>query len=137
MNESPGTPKTVEEYLARVPAEMRAALEDLRKTIRAAAPGADEVISYQIPAFRLHGPLVYYAAFRDHCSFFVASPAARRAFAAELKPFAGGKGTVHFTPDRPLPVDLITRIVKARVAENEARASAEGPTAKRGPKRPR
>lgn len=118
-------PRTADEYLRTVPAEMRGALERLRATIRAAAPEAEEVISYRIPAFRYHGMLVYYAAFDDHCSFFVGSPTVRRSFAAELKPFAAGKGTVHFTPDRPLPAGLVTRIVKARVAENEARARAK------------
>lgn len=101
---------------------MRAALQKLRKTIKAAAPEAEEVISYNMPAFRHQGILVYYAAFKDHCSLFVGSAAAHKKFAVELKPFAGGKGTVHFTPERPLPAALVTRIVKARVAENEARA---------------
>ena len=89
--------------------------------MKAAAPDADEVISYQMPAFRQDGMLVYYAAFKDHCSFFVGSAQSRRRFSTELKPFEAGKGTVHFTPDRPLPADLVTRIVKARVAENATR----------------
>jgi uncharacterized protein YdhG (YjbR/CyaY superfamily) len=112
------TPKTVDEYLARVPPEFRTSLQRLRKTIKAAAPDADEVISYQIPAFRQNGILVYYAAFKDHCSFFVGSSEIRRQFSAELKAFESGKGTARFTPHRPLPADLVTRIVKARVAEN-------------------
>lgn len=114
-------PKTVDEYLARVPPEFRTALQRLRKTIKAAAPDADEVMSYQMPAFRQSGMLVYFAAFKDHCSFFVGSAAVRRQFSTELKSFKAGKGTLHFTPDRPLPADLVIRIVKARVAENEAR----------------
>ncbi|MGQ0797458.1 MAG: iron chaperone [Methanobacteriota archaeon] len=130
-------PKSVDEYLASVPADMRPALQNLRKTIREAAPEAEEVISYQMPAFRHHGMLVYYAAFKDHCSFFVGSSAARRKFAAVLKPFAAGKGTVHFTPQRPLPAALVKRIVKARVAENEARAQAKRRTAARTSKTPR
>lgn len=116
--------KAVDEYLARVPPGMRRALQDLRATIRKAAPGAEEVISYRIPAFRRDGILVYYAAFRDHCSLFIGSVATQRKFAAELRPFVAGKGTVHFTPERPLPPALVRRIVKARVAENEARAAA-------------
>lgn len=115
--------KTVDEYLARVPPEFRTALTRLRKTIQAAAPEAVEVISYQMPAFRLNGVLVYYAAFKDHCSFFVAGAQTRRKFAEELAPFESGKGTLHFTPERPLPAGLVTRIVKARVAENAARRS--------------
>ena len=113
-------PKTVDEYLARVPPKFRTALRQLRKTIKAAAPDADEVISYQMPAFRQNGMLVYYAAYEDHCSLFPASAKVRRQFSAELKPFEAGKGTLHFTPDRPLPAALVTRIVKARLAENAA-----------------
>ena len=116
-------PKTVDEYMARVPPRFRTALQRLRKTIKAAAPDADEVISYKMPAFRQNGMLVYYAAFEAHCSLFVGSAQVRRQFSAELKPFKAGKGTVQFTPDRPLPADLVTRIVKARVAENAARRS--------------
>ena len=71
---------TVDEYLANVPTEMRATLQNLRKTIRAAAPEAEEVISYHIPAYRYHGMLVYFAAFKDHCSFFVGSVATLRRF---------------------------------------------------------
>ena len=116
-------PKTVDEYLARVPPKFRATLQRLRKTIKAAAPDAEEVISYQMPAFRQNGMLVYFAAFEDHCSLFVGSPKVRRQFSAELKPFMRGKGTLRFTPDRPLPAGLVTRIVKVRVAENAARLS--------------
>jgi uncharacterized protein YdhG (YjbR/CyaY superfamily) len=116
-------PKTVDEYLARVPPRFRTALQRLRRTIKAAAPDADEVVSYQMPAFRQNGMLVYYAAFKDHCSFFVGSAKVRRQFSAELKPFETGKGTLRFTPDRSLPADLVTRVVKARVAENAARRS--------------
>ena len=118
--------RSVDAYLAKVPPDMRAALESLRKTIRAAAPHAEETISYRIPAFRHAGILVYYAAFKDHGSLFIGSVVTQRKFAAELKTFAAGKGTVHFTPDHPLPAALVTRIVKARVAENEARALAKG-----------
>lgn len=125
---------TVDEYLERLPPEFRGALQRLRNTIRAAAPKAEEVISYGMPAFRYHGMLVYYAAFADHCSLFVGSPTARRRFARELKPFAAGKGTVHFTVEKPLPAGLVTRIVRARVAENEARQARKStrPRARRG-----
>jgi len=117
--------KSVDAYLAKVPPEYRTALQKLRRTVQAAAPQAEEVISYQMPAFRHHGPLVYYAAFSDHCSFFIGSVRTQRNFAAELKAFAAGKGTVHFTPQQPLPDRLVTRIVEARVAENEAREKAK------------
>ncbi len=116
-------PKTVDEYLARVPPEFRATLQRLRRTIKAAAPDAEEVISYRMPAFRQNGMLVYFAAFADHCSLFVGSATVRRRFSTELKPFMTGKGTLQFTPDRPLPARLVARIVKARVAENTGRRS--------------
>ncbi len=119
----------VDAYLAKVPADQRAALQTLRDAIRAAAPEAEEVISYGMPAFRRYGVLVYYAAFRDHCSFFPGSVVTQRRFAKELKAFAAGKGTVHFTPERPLPAELVMRIVRARVAENEARTAAKRRTA--------
>lgn len=116
-------PRTVDEYLASVPPEFRATLQRLRKTIKAAAPHAEEVISYRMQAFRQNGMIVYFAAFEDHCSLFVASPKVRRRFSVELKPFMAGKGTLRFTPDRPLPAGLVTRIVKMRVSENAARRS--------------
>jgi len=117
--------KTVDEYLSRVPPESRDALQRLRKIIKAAAPDAEEVISYHMPAFRQNRVLVYVAAFKDHCSFFVGSLKIRRQFSAKLKPFAAGKSTFNFTPDRPLPAQLVTRIVKARVAENAAHRSRQ------------
>jgi len=125
-----GSPE-VEEYLANVPDEFREALERLRKTIRAAAPNADEVLSYRIPAFRQNGILVYYAAFKDHCSFFPGSTAARLKFAVELKPFRAGKGTFQFTLQRPIPATLVKRIVRARLAENRSLASKKRASAGR------
>jgi uncharacterized protein YdhG (YjbR/CyaY superfamily) len=112
---------SVDEYLAAVPAEARAALEKLRKTIRAAAPQATEAISYGMPAFKYHGALVYYAAFQKHCSFFPASAAVIRAHARELARFETAKGTIRFTPDHPLPAALVRQIVRARMKENEER----------------
>ena len=130
MKEGRGTPPpNVDAYLATIPPPYRAALQKLRRTVQDAAPKAEEVISYGMPAFRHHGALVYYAAFRDHCSFFVGSQTIQRRFAAELKPFAVGRGTIRFTLERPLPAELVRRIVKARVAENEARAAAKPPKA--------
>ncbi len=114
-------PHTVGDYLAAVPKDARAALMKLRKDIKAAAPEAIEGISYGMPAFRYKGPLVYYAAFKDHCSFFPASMAVMRRFAAELKDYSNSKGTVRFPATKPLPAALVRRIVKARIAENEAR----------------
>ena len=115
-------PASVDDYLAALPEEQRAALAKLRKTIRAAAPEATEMISYQMPAFKNHGRfLVSYAAFKDHCSFFPASHAVMEALGEELKPYFSGKGTLRFTADKPLPTALVKKIVKARIEENAAR----------------
>jgi uncharacterized protein YdhG (YjbR/CyaY superfamily) len=114
---------SIDEFLANVPPDKRAALEDLREVIRGAAPGATELINYGVPMFRLNGKnLVSYAAAKDHCSFYVQSPAVMEAHAAELAGFKTSKGTVTFTPDKPIPPELVTTLVKARIAENEAAA---------------
>jgi uncharacterized protein YdhG (YjbR/CyaY superfamily) len=111
--------KDVDAFLAKVPADKRAALEKLRKTIKAAAPKATELINYGVPMFRLDGKnLVSYAAAANHCSFYVQSPAVMRAFAAELKDYKQGKGSIQFAADKPIPAALVTRLVKARIAEN-------------------
>ena len=116
--------KTVGEYMRRVPADKRAALQKLRATIKAAAPRATEGISYGIPAMRLNGKvLVYFAAFANHCSFFPASGRVLDEFQEELAPFRTSKGTVQFTPDKPLPASLVRRIVKRRLAQLAARAA--------------
>jgi uncharacterized protein YdhG (YjbR/CyaY superfamily) len=115
-------PTSVEEYLAALPEESRAALEKLRKTIKAAAPEATETISYQMPAFKDHGRLlVSYAAFKDHCSFFPMSMKVIEAHAEELKPYHTGRGTIQFHADKPLPAALVKRLVKGRLEENVAR----------------
>lgn len=113
--------ESVEDYLAALPPDSRAALTRLRKTIRAAAPTATEAISYGMPAFKYKGVLVYYAAFKDHCSLFPASMAVIRRHAAELRKYDTSKGTIRFPAAKPLPARLVTRMVKERVAENEAR----------------
>jgi uncharacterized protein YdhG (YjbR/CyaY superfamily) len=115
-------PKNVDEYLERAPPGIRPALQKLRKTIRAAAPEAEELISYGMAGFRHHGMLVYFGAFSNHGSFFPGSVVTQQTFATELKSFATGKGTIRFSAEHPIPDRLVTRIVKARVAENEARA---------------
>ena len=116
--------KSVDDYLASVPADARAALLKLRKTIRAAAPKATEEISYQVPTFKHHGGLVAYAAFPDHCSFFVMSTEVMRAHAAELENYPVGKGSIRFPADKPLPATLVKKLVKARIAENEGRTQS-------------
>ncbi len=109
----------VDDYLSRLPEDARVALEKLRKTIRSIVPDATEVISYQIPTFKFQGRmLVSYAAFQEHCSFFPgAGPI--DAHQNELKSFETSKGTIRFTPDRPLPVTLVRKLVKTRIRLNE------------------
>ncbi|MBA3430751.1 MAG: DUF1801 domain-containing protein [Actinobacteria bacterium] len=115
------TPTSVEDYLAALPEAPRAALEKLRKTIRAAAPEATETISYQMPTFKQHGRfLVSYAAFNAHCSLFPASKAVLEAHGEALKPYFSGKGTLRFTTDRPIPAALVRKIVKTRIEEDAA-----------------
>jgi uncharacterized protein YdhG (YjbR/CyaY superfamily) len=115
------TPTSVEEYMASLPEAPRAALEKLRKTIKAAAPEATETISYQMPAFKLHGRfLVSYAAFKNHCSLFPASARVLEEHGEELKPYVSGKGTIRFTTDKPMSSTLVKKIVKARIEENAA-----------------
>jgi len=110
-------PETVDEYLARVPPRFRAALEKLRRDIRAAAPGATEGLAWGMPSFRLRVWLVCYAAFKDHCSFFPMSAEVIRRHAGLLKGFRTTKGTIHFTPEKSLPATLVKRLVRARIAE--------------------
>ena len=115
-------PKTIDEYLAGVSAEQRAALGKLRKTIRAAAPKAEECISYGIPAFRLAGRmLVGFGARADHCSFYPWSRATVKAHEKELERYDTSPGTIRFRADEPLPATLVRKLVKARIAENDAR----------------
>jgi uncharacterized protein YdhG (YjbR/CyaY superfamily) len=113
-----GKPKTIDEYLAALSDDKRAALEKLRKTIRAAAPRAEECISYQIPAFRLNGMLVGFGATAKHCAFYPMSSTTVEAHKDELKDYNTSKGTIRFQPDKPLPAALVRKLVKARIAEN-------------------
>lgn len=111
--------RNVDEYLLAVPEEIRELLEHVRQAIRDAAPKADELISYSIPTYKYKGPLVHFAAFKDHCSFVVVSKTIPEMFKKELKPFKVSGRTVHFSPGNPLPVTLIKKIVKTRIKENE------------------
>lgn len=110
----------VEAYLARVPEPYRAALEKLRAQIRKVIPAADEVISYQIPTFKLGRGVVAYAAFKGHCSLFPMSQRLIEAQGEKLKGFKTSKGTIQFAPEKPIPAAVVKAIVKARVAENAA-----------------
>lgn len=109
---------TIDEYLATLSDDQRAALEKLRKTIRAAAPDAEECISYQVPAFRLNGVLVAFGARANHCAFYPMSSSTVAAHKDELKGYETSKGTIRFHPDNPLPAALVRKMVKARIAEN-------------------
>ena len=110
---------TIDDYLAKVTDEQRVALERLRKTIRAAAPKADECISYGIAAFRQHGMLVGFGATKNHCAFYLMSASTLDDFREEVEGYDVSKGTIRFQPAKPLPAGLVRKLVKARIAENE------------------
>jgi uncharacterized protein YdhG (YjbR/CyaY superfamily) len=112
----------IDEILAGLPPDQRAALQSLRETIAAAAPDAEETISYAMPAFRYHGrALVSYSAFRTHCSFFPMSAAMIEALHDELAGFATSKGTLQFSPEHPIPAGLVERMVRERMSQIDAR----------------
>lgn len=114
--------KDVDAYLASAPKALRTVLENLRKAIKAAAPKAEEVISYQIPTYKYHGPLVHFVARASYCSFIAVSKTVLEKFKDELAGFDTSGTTIHFTAEHPLPAALVKKIVKARVTENEAQA---------------
>ena len=112
----------VEAYLAKVPEPAQSTLRRVRATIKAAAPkDATEGLSYGMPAFRYKGALVAYGAFKDHCSFFPMQASLIDQMKDELKAYRTAKGTLQFALDKPLPANLVKKMVKARVAENEKR----------------
>lgn len=115
---------SMDEYISKFPAEIRKKLEEIRATIRAAAPEAVEKISYQMPTFYLHGNLVHFAAFTHHISLFPA-PNGVKAFEKELANYETSKGTIKFPLDKPIPLELISRITQYRVAENQQKAQAK------------
>ena len=111
-------PASVDEYIAGFPAEVQMILEQVRATIHKAAPGATEKINYAIPTFTHHGrDLVYFAAFKNHIGFYP-TPVGVQEFKEEFSEYKTGKGSIQFPMDKPMPLDLITRIVKFRVREN-------------------
>ena len=113
--------KDVDAYIAAAPQEARAVLQELRALIKAAAPMAEEVISYGMPGYKYHGNLVYFAAAKDYCGFHGADYAVLEKYEAEVTPYRAAKATLRFQYGAPLPVALVGKIVKARVQENEAR----------------
>jgi uncharacterized protein YdhG (YjbR/CyaY superfamily) len=123
MNATPSRSAEIDAFLAGLPEDVRAALEDLRRTIATAAPDAVEGIGYGVPAFKYRGrPLVSFGAAKEHCSFYVQSPAVLDAHRDELAGYDTAKGTIRFTPDKPLAASLVTTLVKARMAETDVAA---------------
>lgn len=116
----PGSPSPVEAYILSFPSPCRERLRDLRRIIRSVAPEAEEGFAYRMPSYKLGGPLVYFAGYAAHVGLYP-TPSAIEAFKDELAPFKSAKGSVQFPLDRPLPEDLIRRIVEFRVAENRGR----------------
>lgn len=109
--------QTIDEYINSFPRNIQVFLEDIRQTTRPAAPDATETISYQMPTFKLNGNLVHFAAYKNHIGFYPA-PSGIEAFKRELSPYKWSKGAVQFPLDRPIPLDLVKKIVVFRVKEN-------------------
>ena len=127
-----GAPRSVDDYLTRVPEPGRTMLKKMRAAIRSAVPrDATETVSYRVPAFTRDGVLVWYAAFADHCSLFPGG-AIVETFKSDLKDFKTSKGTIQFPLDRPLPIGLIKRIVRARVAQHEAKKRSRTTSSPKG-----
>ncbi|MBE2197209.1 MAG: DUF1801 domain-containing protein [Anaerolinea sp.] len=119
------TSKSIDEYIAGFPPDVQEILEKIRITIRKAAPDAEETISYQMPTFKLKGNLVHFAAFKKHIGLYP-TPTGIEEFKDELSAYKNAKGSVQFPLDKPIPFDLISRIVAFRREENLAKAAAKG-----------
>ena len=126
MEESPKTIQAgnIDEYIAAFPKDIQEILESLRETIRKAAPEAEETMSYQMPAFKFHGMLVYFAMHKNHIGFYP-TPSGIEAFKKELAAYEGAKGSIKFPIEKTLPLGLITEIVKFRVKENLEKAKTK------------
>lgn len=118
------TPPNVDLYIAGFPAETQEMLNQLRETIRKVAPEAEEVISYQMPAYKYHGMLAYFAGYKNHIGFYPTGSGIE-SFKPKLSAFKTSKGTIQFPIDQPLPLELITEIVQFRVAENLEKAESK------------
>lgn len=116
--------KTIDEYHAAHPIEVQDILAEIRQTISKAAPNATEVISYNMPAFKQHGVLVYYAAYKNHIGFY-SLPSGNKAFQKELAKYKQGKGSIQFPIDEPMPLKLITDMVKFRLKEDQEKYEAK------------
>ena len=125
MRANQTAPKDIDEYIAGFPNDVQEILEKIRKTIRKAAPDAQETIKYQMPTFTLNGNLVHFAAFKKHIGFYPV-PRGIETFKDELSVYEGEKATARFPLDKPIPFDLISKIVKFRVKKNLEGAEAKG-----------
>ena len=125
MNTDQTAPKTIDDYIAGFSDDLQEILQKIRMTIREAAPDAEETISYQMPAFKLKGILVYFAAFKKHIGLYPPVTGDEKLM-SEVSVYAGPKGNLRFPLDKPIPYALISEIVKVRVKENLARAEAKG-----------
>jgi uncharacterized protein YdhG (YjbR/CyaY superfamily) len=110
---------TIDEYIVMFPQNVQEILNDVRKTIQESAPEAQEAISYGIPTFKLNGNLVHFAAFKNHIGFYPGGPSAIEAFKEELSSFKQGRGSIQFPLDKPIPFQLMMKIVKFRVKQNQ------------------
>jgi uncharacterized protein YdhG (YjbR/CyaY superfamily) len=119
--------KTIDDYLAFQPEKVIGVLENLRQIIRETAPEAEEVISYGIPAFKYQGMLVYFAAYKKHCSLFAGNGALTKQMQEQLKDYKTSKGTIQFTVEKPLPDELVREIVKIRMKQNLDKISSKKP----------
>ena len=124
MKTDPTPPKTIDDYIAGFPSEVRVILEKLRAMIGKAAPGAEEAIKYRLPTFVLSRNLVHFGAFKKHIGFY-ATPTGNKQFRQQLSAYKGAKGSVQFPLDKPIPYGLVSRMVKFRVKENLERARAK------------
>ena len=124
MKTDPAAAKNIDEYIAGFPPDVQAILQKIRTTIKKAAPEAEEAIKYRMPTFTLKGNLVHFAAFKNHIGFYPV-PTGIEKFKRELSVYEGGKGSVQFPLDKPIPYGLISKIVKFRVQENLQRAEAK------------
>jgi uncharacterized protein YdhG (YjbR/CyaY superfamily) len=125
MNDIPTTYQSIDDYITGFPDNVQAILRQIRQLVRDLAPEAEESISYQMPTFKLHGPLVYFGAYKSHIGFYP-TPSGTEKFQEELAPYKSGKGSIRFPIDQPIPFDLIAEIVKFRVQENLEKAEAIG-----------
>jgi uncharacterized protein YdhG (YjbR/CyaY superfamily) len=123
-----GKPSSIDEYIAGFPEHTQKLLRDIRRVIREAAPEAQETIKYAMPTFTMNGNLIHFAAYKNHIGLYPA-PAGIAAFKAELSEYKGAKGSVQFPLDKPMPFDLISRIVHFRIRQNSARKPAGKPDA--------